>query len=338
MTIGIIGFGDFGSLLASILKKNAEIRVYHYRNDKEILDKARIIGAEFCDLETTSKSDIVIIAVPISKTKSIIKDISGFIEPDKIVMDVCSVKVYPCRWLKKYMPAHANTIGTHPMFGPATTNFNLKKRTWDLNGHQIVLCPVDISKIKLRELRKLFRNLGLKIIQTTPQDHDRQNAATLGLVHFLGRSLWDAGVREQEIFTPGFKDLLKIYRHTTGDTWRLFYDMNNYNPYAKKIRQNFLNSCRKIESRIIDNNNSENIKSLRSLIDETDNNIMNLLLERFEYAEKIGMLKREKNIPIIDKKREEAIINKKSANKKISAEFFRKLFRLIFQESYKRQK
>ena len=163
MTIGIIGFGNFGSLLASILKKNAEIRIYHYRNEKEIPDKAKIIGAEFCDLETTSKSDIVIIAVPISKTEEIIKNISRFVKPDAIVMDVCSVKVYPCRWLKKYMPTHANTIGAHPMFGPATTNFNLKKQVWDLRGHQIVLCPVNISKTKLQELRKLFRNLGVNI-------------------------------------------------------------------------------------------------------------------------------------------------------------------------------
>lgn len=294
MTIGIIGFGNFGSLLASILKKHAEIRVYHYKNNKEFLNKAKIIGVKFCDLKTTSQSDIVIIAVPISKTEGIIKNISQFIEPNAIVMDVCSVKIYPCRWLKKYIPVYANTIGTHPMFGPATTNFNLKKQVWNLKEHQIVLCPVNISEKKLKEVKKLFKNLGLKIIQTTPQEHDRQNAATLGLVHFLGRSLWKAGIREQEIFTPGFKDLLKIYRHTMGDTWRLFYDMNNYNPYAKKIRRNFLNSCQKIEGKIIDNNDSENVRYLGSLIDETDNKITDLLLKRSEYAKKIGLIKKGK--------------------------------------------
>ncbi|MDF1498031.1 MAG: prephenate dehydrogenase/arogenate dehydrogenase family protein [Patescibacteria group bacterium] len=337
MTIGIIGFGNFGTLFASMLKKYGKIKVNHYKKNKEIIDKATMIDVEFSDLKTTAECDIVIIAVPISKTKDVIKNIAKFVKPDSIVMDVCSVKVYPCRWLKKYFPNNINTIGSHPMFGPSTTNFNLQKQTWNINEHQIILCPVNISKCKIQILKNIFKDLGLKIIETSPQEHDRQNATALGLVHFLGRSLWDSGIRQQEIFTPGYKDLLKIYHHTTGDTWRLFYDMNNYNPYSKKTRQHFLKSCQKIENIIEENNNLTNIKSLRSLIDNTDNEMINLLSKRFEYVKKIGQIKRENNLPIIDKKRENFILGKKLANKKIDEKFSKKLFELIFKESYKNQ-
>ncbi|MBW6441129.1 prephenate dehydrogenase [Patescibacteria group bacterium] len=263
MTIGIIGCGDFGSLLASILKKYGKIYVFHYRNDEQIIKKARIIGVELSSLENVASCDIVIISTPISKTETIIKSISKLVMPNAIIMDVSSVKVYPCRWLKKYLPKNVNIIGTHPMFGPVSANFNLKKQTWKLKNHQIVLCPIRISKNKLSKLKEIFKDLELKIIETTEHEHDKQNAVTLGLVHFLGRSLWQTGIREQEMHTPSFTELLKIYNHTTKDSWRLFYDMNNYNPYAKKIRQKFISSCLEIDNLISKNDNITNIDSLR---------------------------------------------------------------------------
>ena len=91
------------------------------------------------------------------------------------------------------------------------------------------------------------------MIVTTPENHDEQNAVTLSLVHFLGRSLFEAGIHEQRIFTPGFANLLKIYQHTTFDDMQLFYDMNNYNPFAEKVRRNFRAACDTIEKKINDN-------------------------------------------------------------------------------------
>ena len=333
--IGIIGFGRFGILSASVLKKFAGVKVYHYKKSAEILEKAKIIGVEIADFKTVASSDIVIIATPISKTEKTIKQAAQYVKDGALVIDVCSVKVYPCQWLKKYMPKAVGIMGTHPMFGPITANFDFKKQKWDLKNRQIVLCPLRIKQKNLQKVKRFLSKLGLKVIETSPENHDRQNAITLSLVHFLGRSLWQAEIREQKIYTPGFSDLLKIYRHTTIDSWELFCDMNNYNPYAKKIREKFFSGCDFIEEKIEKARTESEFDFSRNMIHKTDSKIIKLLSQRFEYAKTIGKIKKKKNIPILDKEREQKIINKKIQQADLSDDFVKKLFKLIFNESYK---
>ncbi|PIR13274.1 prephenate dehydrogenase [Candidatus Falkowbacteria bacterium CG11_big_fil_rev_8_21_14_0_20_39_10] len=249
-TIGIIGFGRFGALAASILSRHFLVKVYHYKNKKENPARAKKIGVRLTDLKDTLNSDIVILIAPISQTEKIIKEIAPQLKPGCLVMDACSVKVYPCQWLKKHLPKSVEIMGTHPMFGPTTSKYDFDKQTWDLKKLQIVLCPLRIKKIRLEKIKKFLKKLDLKVIITTPDDHDRQNAKTLSLVHFVGRSILGAGIGQQKIYTPGYEDLLRILPHTTSDNWQLFYDMNNYNPYAQVIRENFLDSCQTINKKI----------------------------------------------------------------------------------------
>ena len=54
------------------------------------------------------------------------------------------------------------------------------------------------------------------------------------------------------------------------------------------------------------------IKELRNSIDKVDNQIFDLILKRFDYVEKIGSIKKEMNIPVDDKAREEIIIERLS--------------------------
>ena len=54
------------------------------------------------------------------------------------------------------------------------------------------------------------------------------------------------------------------------------------------------------------------IKDLRNSIDKVDDQIFDLILERFDYVEKIGNIKKEMNIPVNDKAREEIIIERLS--------------------------
>lgn len=249
-TIGIIGFGQFGALTASILSQYFLVKVYHYKNKKENIARAKKIGVKLADLKNVLNSDMVILAVPISQTEKTIKQISPRLKPGALVIDTCSVKVYPCQWLKKHLPKNIAIMGAHPMFGPTTSKYNFNRQTWELKNLQIVLCPLRIKKQKLKAIEKFLAKLGLEVIITTPQDHDRQNAKTLSLVHFVGRSLLGAGIGRQKIYTPGYKDLLEILPHTTGDNWQLFYDMHNYNPYARPVREKFLKSCEKIGKKI----------------------------------------------------------------------------------------
>tara|TARA_B100000029_G_scaffold254196_1_gene251023 strand:+ start:219 stop:491 length:273 start_codon:yes stop_codon:yes gene_type:complete len=58
--------------------------------------------------------------------------------------------------------------------------------------------------------------------------------------------------------------------------------------------------------------NRKVIKELRNSIDKVDDQIFDLILKRFDYVEKIGNIKKEMNMPVDDKAREEIIIERLS--------------------------
>ncbi len=233
--IAIIGFGRFGELLAGILKDHGEIH---------IMSQSGHSGAfPLIQKEQLGEMDWIIPAVPISALEDTLKEIASEIRPGTLVMDVCSVKVKPCEWLLKHMPSEVEVIGSHPMFGPDSAKNGLK-------GLQMVLCQLRSSEKTLEEVRELFGNLGLKLIETTPEEHDIQAANCLGLVHFLGRGLDEMKLKKQEITTMGFDRLLAVNETVANDTWQLFLDMQYYNPYAAGARQRLMEALAAVEAKI----------------------------------------------------------------------------------------
>lgn len=337
-TIGIIGLGRFGTLTATVLSDFFKVKVYHYRKRESDEKIARKTGAELASFEQVIDCDYLILAIPISKTEELIKKIAKIIKPKTTVLDTCSVKELPCQWLKKHLPKEIDILGTHPMFGPVTTKFNLDKKSFELEDKQIILCPVRISKEKLLKTEKFLKELKLKVLTVSPKEHDKQNAKTLSLVHFLGRSLTKAGIGKQEIFTPGYTDLLSILPHTNNDDWQLFYDMNNFNLHSKEIRSKFLCACDSIEQKIIKADSEDKFDFNRKMIDKIDRKIFTLLEERMECVKEIGKYKKSQGIKTVDKKRESEIINARMKQTNLNPSFIKKIYKAIFNESYQIQK
>ena len=75
-------------------------------------------------------------------------------------------------------------------------------------------------------------------------------AVTLGLTHFIGRSLSVLKADRLPIDTEGYKRLLHILEVVEHDTWQLFVDMHTYNPYAEEVRHAFLQAVEKIDSEL----------------------------------------------------------------------------------------
>jgi prephenate dehydrogenase len=240
MTIGIIGFSRFGQLLAKILKPFGEIFVYN-RSDKS--QEAKDLNVKWSSFETVCQADWVFIAVAISATEQMIKKIAPLLKKDSLVMDVCSVKVLPAKWLQTYLSQQNEIMATHPMFGPDSAKEGTKGLQW-------VLCPLRISLATLNKVKEVLNKLEVKIIETTPEDHDQQTAVSLALVHFIGRGLENFGLKDQAIKTLGFERLLKVNETVTRDSWQLFFDMQKFNPYTKKIRKKFITALKKVERKI----------------------------------------------------------------------------------------
>ena len=109
------------------------------------------------------------------------------------------------------------------------------------------MCPIRISDEKFNELTNFFKDFKLNVVQTTPEDHDRQAATSLALVHFLGRGLGKMGIKPQLVSTLGYERLLKVNETVENDTLELFEDMHKYNPYAEEVRSQLIKNLKDID-------------------------------------------------------------------------------------------
>lgn len=240
MKIGIIGFGRLGKLAAKHLAQDSNLSAFDI---KGLESEIKAVGAKALSLAEVASSDIVLPIVPISELKKTLESIKSYIKPGALVIDVCSVKEAPVEWMKEILPDHCEILGTHPMFGPDSAKLTLY-------GSKIVLCPVRISDDRLRNIDNYLQTHGLHTITCTPTEHDKQIAHSLILTHFVGRGLVEFGAKDLEIDTKGYRRLMKILETVVNDSWQLFEDMNNYNKYAKEMREHFIRSLQVIDQKV----------------------------------------------------------------------------------------
>lgn len=239
--IGLIGYGRFGRLTVQNLSDDFNLFV-HTRNaeKKEDIEQA---GGQLVTLEEACAQKIVILCVPISAMQTTLKQIAPLLKPGTMVVDVCSVKVYPVQWMKELLPDTVEILATHPMFGPDSA-------AESVSGYKIVLCPERINSTRYEKIKKVLADKGLVLIETSAEEHDRKIAVSLALTHFIGRTLAEFGAEPLDIDTEGYKRLLHILEVVNNDTWQLFHDMHCFNPYAVEKRQAFIAAMDRVHSKI----------------------------------------------------------------------------------------
>lgn len=82
-SVGIIGFGRFGKVLANILQKGFSIKAYDLKSTGEFP------GVDFVDLKNVLKEKVIFIAVPIRHFEKVISDISSQLSEGTTIIDVC---------------------------------------------------------------------------------------------------------------------------------------------------------------------------------------------------------------------------------------------------------
>ena len=211
--VAIVGFGRFGKTLKRLLDQDFELTIINRKNAEEIVN-----------------SEVVFYCVPISTFESVIKSHKKYFKENHLLIDVLSVKMYS----KKVFEKHLRNLGTqalltHPMFGPDSSK----------NGFSGL--PIILDRFKTDEhnyffWKDFFIKKGLKVIEMTAQQHDKLAANSQGLTHFIGRLLEKFNLKPTEIDSLGTKKLQEVMGQTCNDTWQLFNDLQNFNPYTKAMR------------------------------------------------------------------------------------------------------
>ena len=228
--VSIIGFGRFGTMLHQLLIKGFEVDVY----DIEPVSQSDI---NFVSVDDVLKNDTIFIAVPIRDFEDLVINISSKIQSGKTIIDVCSVKVFPKQVMIDNLPAETDIIATHPLFGPDS----LKD-----SGSVMTMEAVRDSSERYNFWKNYFESQNITIEEISAEEHDMMAARSQGLTHFVGRVIDDFGTNQTRIDTEGYKALHKLVSQTCNDTWDLFEDIQNYNPYTEKMISELNGSFKKI--------------------------------------------------------------------------------------------
>ncbi|MBZ5551775.1 MAG: prephenate dehydrogenase [Acidobacteriia bacterium] len=259
--VGVFGYGRFGKFLCDELRRagsgNVRIRVYDpvATRDAQAAPKfaetwsARATGKakaiiEFVSAPEAARGAIVVFAVPISELKAAVLAAAPFMSEGAIVMDACSVKIKPLEVMKLLLPSNVEILGAHPLFGPDSAQANR-----GIRGLKVVLCPVRITAEHAATIRGFLEKAGLKVIETTPEAHDRAMAESQALFHLIARAVQELESEKpasQEIITPGPSRLFEDLKILQNDTVQLFLDIQRENPFAREIRQKFIDRLAEI--------------------------------------------------------------------------------------------
>lgn len=158
--IGIIGIlGKFGK----VLEKYFQARGYN------------VIGSDIktdsSNIDVVKNADVVVIAADLFAFADVIREITPFLRPDQLVIEIASVKQV---WRDLLLATQASVISIHPMWSHMD----------DWKNQRLVICPIRPGTW-LPFVDEFFSGFGVQLITMTPEKHDSLAAIVQGLVHPL---------------------------------------------------------------------------------------------------------------------------------------------------------
>lgn len=223
--IGVYGLGRFGRFWGDLLSRKMRV-IGASRSRKENLPA----GVTQCAPEELVEAEAVFLCVAISAMEESSGALSELLRPEQLVLDTCSVKVYPARVMEEQFGPKQPLIATHPMFGPDSARGGIA-------GLPMIMHAVRNAEAEYEEWRGRFSEMGLKIVEMSPEDHDREAAYTQGITHFVGRVLSRLDLPESTIATLGYRKIQEVIEQTCNDPYQLFKDLQHYNPYTSAMRE-----------------------------------------------------------------------------------------------------
>lgn len=243
-SVSLIGLGAFGRLAAESLGPHADVVAHDPDPHPDPAEgPVPLVG-----LDEACARPTVVLAVPVQALATVLDAVAPRLGPDTMVCDVCSVKVGPCRLMDRRVPAGCHVVGLHPLFGPQTA-----RERGTIAGQRIAVCPVRVPADRAAGLRSFLADrLALQVVETTPDEHDRQMATVQVLTHLVGHAAVEMDLPELPLATVAYQRLLQMKRNTERDSPELFAAIQTHNPYADAARRRFIQAMGAVIARAED--------------------------------------------------------------------------------------
>lgn len=216
-TVAIVGVGLIGGSIGLALKRRRLARqVVGIGRRRSSLERARRVGA--VDATTLSlpraisQAELVVFCTPVDTIVEQLPRAAAKASPDTVMTDAGSTKQWIVARLEDALEnGGAAFVGSHPLAG--SENRGVSAARTDLFEDRVcVVTPTPRTPRKaLATVRRFWRALGARVVEMTPQAHDRALARTSHLPHLvaaaLASSLPDA---YRHLAASGFRDTTRI--------------------------------------------------------------------------------------------------------------------------------
>lgn len=232
MNIQVIGLGLIGASFAIAMRKSFPEAIISGSDQNpehmKIALEKRIIDWK---AEEIGQADLVIVAVPVNVTASIVENVLENCGADTLVMDMGSTKGMICKRLFGH-PNRKHFLAAHPIAGTEFSGPNagvpglFHKKT-------MVLCETDLTAPHLlRRALQILGTLDMRIRHMDPEAHDRHLAYVSHLSHIssfmLGRTVLDKEESERDILDlagSGFSSTVRLAKSSPA-TWTPIFEQN----------------------------------------------------------------------------------------------------------------
>ena len=219
-TLAIVGVGLLGGSVARAAKQRGLVRrIIGVGRNAARLETARTAGvidvAETSLTQAASEADLLIFATPVDRIVAGVREAAAACRVGTILTDVGSTKGHLCRELATGLPTYVTFIGSHPLAGS-------EKQGWEhslsdlFDGRVCVVTPVSETSgseqsASVSRLTNFWQRIGMRVIELSPEAHDRALAQTSHVPHVVASALARTLEESNRSFAAtGFADTTRI--------------------------------------------------------------------------------------------------------------------------------
>ncbi|GAA6163281.1 hypothetical protein NBRC116590_09850 [Pelagimonas sp. KU-00592-HH] len=236
--LGLVGFGAFGRLTASVLADHFDVVVHDPVHVQAVLPDGRALAMG--SLADVAQCAVIVVAVPVARMRHLFGLLGPMLRPGTLVIDVGSVKMEPVALMQELLPAGVDIVGTHPLFGPQSAKEGVA-------GRKIVVCPV--RGRRHHQVAGFLRWLGLEVIVESAEAHDREAAMVQGLTHLIAKVLVEMGPLPERMTTASFDLLREAVGMVKDDPPTVLHAIEAANPFAAEVREAFFARAAEVRGR-----------------------------------------------------------------------------------------
>lgn len=281
----LIGVGLINGSLAKDLKRQqlAKTIVGIGRDSarlKAAQDAAIIDEYQLLDENNVADADVIVLGVPVGKTKQALELIKVNLRPHTIVTDVGSTKQNVVQAaIETFGSLSTNFVPGHPIAGSEQSGFEFATENL-FKQRRVILTPtVNTAESALGAIKQMWQKIGAIVDEMSPQQHDAILSATSHLPHMVAYNLVS--------YLSMRTDAEDIFNYAAGG----FYDFTRI---ASSDPAMWADICLANKEKLIESIDGfrASLNNLRTAIDNEDQQAIYALFENAKHKRDKSLLKK----------------------------------------------